>query len=778
MSAKRIFVGFALVSGLLLAACSLVYYPHDNPLDSNYGANTSSSTSGSSTYKIKYDGNGNTGGTAPVDTTAYAANSKVTIPGNTGGLTLAGKHFIGWNTKADGSGSAIYTEGTTITISAVTTLYALWTDKPVCTVVYDGNGATAGTVPTNTSCYIADQSIVLAGNTGNLTRTNGTSFGGWTQYAGSSSGSAQGSTITVSSVMVNSGKVTLYVVWKANANTYTISYNPNLADNGTPPIDTTYYSSGQTITVMDNVNNMSRAGYTFAGWNTQSDGKGTAYAAGATITMGTGNIILYAQWAYTKFSLTYDANGATGGTVPVDSTQYSGDNVAIAVLDNTGNLVKNGLSFTGWNTKADGSGIHFNPASTIYGNSSRGSLTLYADWQLFKVTGIACADSSFTMAVGEQYPMGATLSPANATNPTINWTSSNTSVATITATGIVTTLATGTTTLTVVSQDGAFADSCSLTVDDSKCLRNVAAGRHPWESVCLSRDGKFIAALAGSDGVYTSADRGVTWVAQPNTGTHGLYHLSMATDASLMVALGDKTYATNSSISYIYVSTDKGSTWVRCDDAGIRNWTNIRVSRDGSRIVACSWGGYLFTSTDKGTTWTPLLTAGARLWSRVAVSTDGSTIVASATNNTWTSGELYKSTDYGATWSSLPTLTYVVDLWMSADGQVLYAQSFAQLYVSRDGGANWVSRANPNTYWQNDQPIWRVTASDTGTTVFGLNEAAEYRHMGSYIPYFSTDAGNTWTSMPRNSFYVGMVSGDGSLLAVTDYSFIYLTSMP
>lgn len=49
---------------------------------------------------------------------------------------------------------------------------------------------------------------------------------------------------------------------------------------------------------------------------------------------------------------TYYANGATGGSVPVDSTVYeTGDTVTL--LGNSGSLVRTGYTFAGWQLVAD-----------------------------------------------------------------------------------------------------------------------------------------------------------------------------------------------------------------------------------------------------------------------------------------------------------------------------------------------------------------------------------------------------------------------------------------
>lgn len=69
------------------------------------------------------------------------------------------------------------------------------------------------------------------------------------------------------------------------------------------------------------------------------------------------------------------------------------------------------------------------------------------------------------IGVGGSETLSATVSPANATDSTVTWTSSNTSVATVdSASGKVTGVATGTTTITVKTTDGGFTDTVDMTV--------------------------------------------------------------------------------------------------------------------------------------------------------------------------------------------------------------------------------------------------------------------------------------------------------------------------
>src|SRR5574337_716209 len=83
-------------------------------------------TPGGTTYTVTYEGNGNTGGTAPVDTTNYQQGQTVTVLGNTGSLVKTGYSFSGWNTAANGSGTT-YVQGATFTMGpGNVTLYAKW----------------------------------------------------------------------------------------------------------------------------------------------------------------------------------------------------------------------------------------------------------------------------------------------------------------------------------------------------------------------------------------------------------------------------------------------------------------------------------------------------------------------------------------------------------------------------------------------------------------------------------------------------------------------------
>jgi uncharacterized repeat protein (TIGR02543 family) len=138
----------------------------------------------------------------------------------------------------------------------------------------------------------------------------------------------------------------------AQAIDYTITYNANETQHqtgvttGSVPSPTSY-ASGTVVTVSANTGNLTRQGFTFAGWNTAADGTGTTYAAGSgTLTLTT-NRTLYAKWEIPAAARLIGAGGTIGS------------------LTNTGNIA-NGSYCTGSHTRgitSDGTYLYIRPAS-------------------------------------------------------------------------------------------------------------------------------------------------------------------------------------------------------------------------------------------------------------------------------------------------------------------------------------------------------------------------------------------------------------------------------
>ncbi|WP_079911359.1 InlB B-repeat-containing protein [Paenibacillus sp. 32352] len=233
---------------------------------------------------------------------------------------------------------------------------------PQFTVTFDsGGGSAVASVIVQSSSTIAEPTAPTK---------DGYVFGGW--YKDSSWQSLWN--FAQDTVM---SSMTLYAKWTV-VPAYTVMYNGNGNMLGTTPIDTGSYAQGVTVAVYGNSGGLAKVGYSFAGWNTAADGTGTNYAPGSKFTMGAASVTLYAKWtAVPTYTVTYNGNGNTLGTTPIDTGSYA-QGVTVAVYGNSGGLAKVGYSFAGWNTGADGTGTNYAPGSKF--TMGAANVTLYANW--------------------------------------------------------------------------------------------------------------------------------------------------------------------------------------------------------------------------------------------------------------------------------------------------------------------------------------------------------------------------------------------------------------
>jgi uncharacterized repeat protein (TIGR02543 family) len=254
-------------------------------------------------------------------------------------------------------------------LTAGTTLYAQWTANTYV-VTYSYNSATGGNSTATSSFTTGGSAIVLP----TPTRT-GYTFAGWFSDAAlSTSIGSAGANYSPTGTTLS---LNAYAKWTAID--YTFTYDGNNSDGGTVPTETSKQIT-QTATVKANTGSLTRAGYTFVGWNTQSNGGGTNYLSGALFTVQSSNVTLYAKWSANSYTITYNSNGGTGSAqrsssnVSTDTYTTGGSSVA---LPGAGSLERAGYTFDGWNTSAAGSGTN-RAAGDTYTTVS--DVIFYAKW--------------------------------------------------------------------------------------------------------------------------------------------------------------------------------------------------------------------------------------------------------------------------------------------------------------------------------------------------------------------------------------------------------------
>ena len=90
------------------------------------------------------------------------------------------------------------------------------------------------------------------------------------------------------------------------------------------------------------------------------------------------------------------------------------------------------------------------------------------------VTGVTLDKAELTLTEGGSESLVATITPDNAANKTVTWTSSNPSVATVDANGNVTAVGAGEATITVTTEDGSCTANCTVTVREDVPDRPVS----------------------------------------------------------------------------------------------------------------------------------------------------------------------------------------------------------------------------------------------------------------------------------------------------------------
>ena len=158
-------------------------------------------------YAVTYDPNGGTGTVA--DLNQYAQNKLAKVLSSDELTAPEGKVFLGWNTKADGTGEMKY-PGSSVLVTGKITLYAVWGNKtPGTTLTYHANGGSGADVTVN--CTNNETVTVKAKDT--FSRS-GYTFKNWnTKADGKGNSFAPGAQVIVDNIDSND----LYAIWDKNS---------------------------------------------------------------------------------------------------------------------------------------------------------------------------------------------------------------------------------------------------------------------------------------------------------------------------------------------------------------------------------------------------------------------------------------------------------------------------------------------------------------------------------------------------------------------------------
>jgi len=262
-------------------------------------------------------------------------------------------------------------------------MYALWKPvekEPACyTIHFDGNGADSGNMKDQTIlCGTADTRLNM-----NIFGLTDYKFTGWNTKP-DGSGAEKGDGAAADFPASEGDIITLYAQWVPDV--YYVEYDGNGSEFGDMDKSVFAYNTEESLAG----NEYEKTGYHTEDkrtWTKQADGSGDSYAdtqkvnnlAGQPDGLIPNTVKLYVQWTANQYTIRFDGNGATDGSM-ADQTKTYGTPAALQ----ENQYQKEGYEFSGWSREPDGSGGLLPDKYEITNDLSekdKDVITLYAQWK-------------------------------------------------------------------------------------------------------------------------------------------------------------------------------------------------------------------------------------------------------------------------------------------------------------------------------------------------------------------------------------------------------------
>ena len=234
-----------------------------------------------------------------------------------------------------------------------------------------------------------------------------------------------------------------------------------------------------------------------------------------------------------------------------------------------------GASFT-VNAPAPGNNSTITITVTAENGDSK-DYTLTITSTFIQVTGITLSPASLTLtaggAPGPSTTIKATVSPANATNPTLDWSSDNLSVATVDANGVVTPLSSGTANITAKAKDSSGISSAAAKV-------TVQSG-----------DAGFTVLNVGTTPVSGTSPNFSATVENDVTQVNVSYTIAAGASATYKLGAGTATPIVGSPfpVSNLAVGNNIITITVKAENGTTATYT-LTIMRKGSGQITLQWG--------------------------------------------------------------------------------------------------------------------------------------------------------------------------------------------
>lgn len=362
----------------------------------------------------------------------------------------------------------------------------------------------------------------------------------------------------VNSPYTPSKTVTLTAEWIAK--TTSITLDANTSNNGSGANSSVTATYDQTLPEFTACT--PATGYTLDGYYTEAiggtkiidkDGKFVSDVAGYTSNEGkwkneSATLTLYAQYTINSYTVTFDDQGH--GIKPDNQIINHGEKV-----NNPGNLTEDGFIFGGW-YKESGCANAWDFENDVVTSS----ITLYAKWTAKTATSLTWSADTYTATIDADNTFPTLTIDPEAIKESVQYTSSDETIATIDANGNITLLKKGETTITATFTETAThtgaTDSYTLTVNPSNCRWVEVTDNTTLED--------------GDEVVITMVNGGSTYALpnNPETSTPDGVPADGVINGSEMTSVANtlKWTVEKSEDNYIFHPNGDNSNWLYCTD--------------------------------------------------------------------------------------------------------------------------------------------------------------------------------------------------------------------
>ena len=362
-------------------------------------------------------------------------------------------------------------------------------------------------------------------------------------------------------------KQSVYEFSASGSGSYFIPEMEILPKESVEPI--TFTSSDESIATVNN------GKVTFKGFGTATITATTASGKTAACTVKINRAVSGVRLDYSKLSL------KTGETAALTATVYPSNaaNKAVKWISSAPDVAS--VDQTGKITALK-PGITTITVETEDGGYTATCNVTVIDSSIVSVTGVKLSATVAELTIGNSKQLTAAISPTNATNKGVTWSSSNTNVASVSSSGIVVAKGEGTATITVKTDDGDYTAACTIRV--SKPSPSVVAVT----GVKLSAIGIELPVggskrLSATITPSNATNKGVTW-SSDNTSVAAVNSSGLITakgegTATVTVRTDDGGYTATCKITVVPVTApEKVEISVSADSLKYKETTKVNVS--------------------------------------------------------------------------------------------------------------------------------------------------------------------------------------------------------